>query len=193
MNEHRKKKDAKEMQARSSQQVAAPSKAFLHQITSFQSSLYAYICTLLGDNEHAQDVLQETNLVLWEKASLFDESRPFRPWAYQFAFQQVRAYRKKLHRDRLVFDDKMLTTLHDESIREMAQLEERLQELDRCVDKLPDKQRDLIRQRYEKGRSIPEMATESGQSKNALTVMLYRARNAIFECMRRRFATGGAS
>jgi DNA-directed RNA polymerase specialized sigma24 family protein len=60
----------------------------------------------------ADDVLQKTNLVLWQKAAEFDESRPFLPWAIRFAQLQALAYLKRLHRQhgRLLIDDDLATT-----------------------------------------------------------------------------------
>src|SRR3954454_14411357 len=41
---------------------------FVQLLTGVQSRLYAYICSLVGDSAGARDVLQETNLALWNKA-----------------------------------------------------------------------------------------------------------------------------
>ena len=64
-------------------------------LTGTQSRLYAYICSLIGGAAGARDVLQETNLVLWDKAQEYDPARPFLPWAYRIAYLQVLAYRKQ--------------------------------------------------------------------------------------------------
>ena len=71
---------------------------FMRHLTGCQSQLYAYICSLTGNSIAAQNVLQEANLVLWDKAGDYDPSRPFLPWAYTFAYMQVLAWRKKRRR-----------------------------------------------------------------------------------------------
>ena len=76
--------------------------AFVGHLTGCQSLLYGFICALLGGAEGAGDVLQETNIVLWNKAHEYDPARPFLPWAYTFARFQVMAWRKKQSRSRLV-------------------------------------------------------------------------------------------
>src|SRR5687767_1685246 len=85
----------------------------VRHVTSCQSALYAYGCALLGTSTGAADVLQETNVVLWEKAGEYDHDRPFLPWAYRVAHFQVLAYRKRLSRDKLVFDDELLGVVSD--------------------------------------------------------------------------------
>ena len=85
----------------------------MRHLTGCQSQLYAYICSLTGNSIAAQNVLQEANLVLWDKAAEFDPSRPFLPWAYTFAYMQVLAWRKKRRRDRLVFDEDLMSRISD--------------------------------------------------------------------------------
>src|SRR5581483_4583915 len=90
-----------------------PSPAFLLQLTSHQSTLYAAVVAMMGGAEGAHDVLQETNAALLEKADEYDPARPFVAWAVGFARMQVMAWRKRLTRDRLVFDDELFAVLAD--------------------------------------------------------------------------------
>ena len=46
---------------------------FTEQLECHHRRLYGYIFTLLRNHQDAQDVFQQTSLVLWEK---FDEFRP---------------------------------------------------------------------------------------------------------------------
>src|ERR1041384_3034412 len=82
-----------------------PTAAFMLLLTSYQSMLYSSITALLGGVEGAQDILQETNVVLLKKAADYDSARPFLPWAIAFAKNQVLAWRKRQSRDRLVLHD----------------------------------------------------------------------------------------
>ena len=45
----------------------------IRQISLHQASLLAYIQTLQPDRSEAQDILQETNVVLWQKVNEFRE------------------------------------------------------------------------------------------------------------------------
>ena len=69
----------------------AESAEFVTQITKVQRQLHAFILSMVWNPAEAEDVLQETNLVLWEKAAEYDPSRPFLPWAMRFAQFQAMA------------------------------------------------------------------------------------------------------
>jgi RNA polymerase sigma-70 factor (ECF subfamily) len=165
-----------------------PNRDFLALLMEHQSALYAFICSLLGSAESSHDVLQETNLVLMEKASEYDPARPFRSWAFRFAHNQVMAFRLKLQRDRLVFSDQMLEQVHDRALEESEHVESALKALDKCMEKLPTRQRELIHRHYGEGLQLKEIAAGTSQSVNALAVMIFRARQAIIHCVKTRLA-----
>ncbi len=165
-----------------------PSREYLALLMENQRSMYAMICSLLGNSERAQDVLQETNLVLWEKAAEYDRSRPFKPWALRFAHNQVLAFRQKTQRDRLVFDDQMLEDVRERTIVATETLENQLKSLDACLEKLPSQQRELIRRRYFEGIKLKQIAEDNSQSANSLAAMLFRARQALLRCMKTQVA-----
>src|SRR5687767_1427938 len=111
--------------------------AFVGHLTGCQSSLYVFISALLGGAEGAADVLQETNIVLWNKAGEFDPSRPFLPWAYKFARFQVMAWRKKQSRSRLVLDDDLIARVAEEFETKDGGADRQLDALEKCLNNLP--------------------------------------------------------
>jgi RNA polymerase sigma-70 factor (ECF subfamily) len=150
-------------------------------IVQHQHDLHHYILSLLPDRALASDVLQETNLVLWNKSNEFDPTRPFLPWALTFAFYQVKAARRDSARDRHVFDDDLLETLAAESMDPDANLMEKA--LEHCLRKLPRTERKLILARYESGASVQQLAAEFSQTPNALSLGLFRLRNSLKGCI----------
>lgn len=62
---------------------------FLQLLTSHQSRIYAYILSLVFDRTQADDLLQETNAVLWRKAEEFETGTNFVAWAFQIAYYEV--------------------------------------------------------------------------------------------------------
>ena len=75
------------------------SRSYQVLVTSYQGTRYAFISALMSGDENARDVLQETNLVLWEKASSCDPNCDFASWAYRIAYYQVLAYHKRQQRN----------------------------------------------------------------------------------------------
>ena len=165
-----------------------PCREYVSLLMENQRRPLRLICAFSGNSEHAQDVLQETNLVLWEKAGDYDASRPFRPWAFRFAHNQVLAFRQKMQRDRLVFDEQMLVNIRDHTTRVTERLDDQIKSLDACVGKLSPRQQELIRRRYRDGQKLKEIAVATRQPANALAAMLFRSRQAIMRCMKAKLA-----
>src|ERR1700722_18769690 len=140
------------------------SEEFARQLTGAQSQLYACICALLGGTQDARDVLQETNLVLWRKATDYDPQRDFLTWAYQFAGFQSLGHLKRSARARFVLDDVLIDRIVASALVQNANLEERLRALNGCIQKLPDHQRNLLHRRYRDGLPLKTLAAELGQS-----------------------------
>ena len=127
----------------------AVSAEFVAQITKSQRQLHAFILSMVWNAAEADDVLQETNLVLWEKVAEFDASRPFLPWAMRFAQWQAMAWLKRQKRQRLVFDDDLAKLLADEAAADELAFDARRVALASCFQKLRPEQRELIARRYE--------------------------------------------
>ena len=89
---------------------------FSRKLTALQRSLYAYILTLLPNRADAEDVLQETNLILCRKANEYDPKGHFQGWAFQIARYQVMAQITKTKRNRLQFSTEIVETLAAEEI-----------------------------------------------------------------------------
>lgn len=162
----------------------AQNPTFVRHLTGCQSALYAFIITLLGSAEAAGDVLQETNVVLWNKAGDYDPKKPFLPWAYTFARFQVMAWRKKQSRDRLVLDDELVSAIAVELEERSPRAEAQLEALEACLSGLPEEQRKLVDSRYTEGEGVQEIASRMGRPENVISAHLYRIRRALMQCVR---------
>lgn len=167
------------------------SDAFVVQITACQSRLYAYILSLTGDREQAREVLQETNLVIWRKASDFEPGTNFIAWAFQIARFQLMAYRQKIARDRLVFDDELLTGMA-ELFEDDQAFDARQDALADCIESIAPNHRNLLRIRYSDGLSVKEIAGKVDKSANAVAKVLHRTRLALMQCIEQKLTEGTA-
>jgi len=161
------------------------SERFLALLTSHQSSLYAYIVSLLPNRQQADDILQETNMVLWRKGEEFQEGTSFIAWACQIAYFNVLSHRRRMSRDRHMFGDDLFDYLAERQCERIDAVEDREQALKRCLAKLPAKQRELIEARYQPGASVRRMAGERETSEGALSQSLYRIRATLLDCIKR--------
>jgi RNA polymerase sigma-70 factor, ECF subfamily len=156
---------------------------YVQQLTDVQNRLYAYILMLLPNHDDAADVLQETNLVLWRKSGEFVEGTEFGAWACRIAYFQVLARLRDARRDRLVFDPQLLDQLGAEAELLSVEADGHRRALRRCMARLTERQREMLRHRYESGWSIKQIARELGQSPGAVATNLYRTRNELLLCI----------
>ena len=168
-------------------------------ITDAQRRLYAYLVTLLVNLDDVDDVLQETNLVLWQKSDEFDmpdapdkAAEQFSAWAMRVAYYQALARMKRRQRDRLRFDESLIAQLAEIAAERVAQHDDRRVALLRCMDKLPDTDRTLIKRRYSDNLSPAVIADELGRTRHAINQAMYRIRAALIRCVEKSLARGGA-
>lgn len=170
-----------------------PDDLFVLALSEVQPVLRGYIGNLLPHGGEVDDVLQETNLVLWQKRGEFDASRPFRPWACRFAYFQVLGHLKKATRSRdRSFDPEVLDAIAEETEKRADGFERRAEALRGCLEKLPDKHRTLLENRYRGGESVTTLAELAGKSADAISMTLFRVRRTLKDCIERNLVGGGS-
>lgn len=179
-----------------------PVETYVRHVTDAQRPLYNFILTLVPNLNDADDVLGETNSVLWRKRNDFQPNTPpqgggtsvpppdphaqFLRFARTVARYQALAFLKKHQRDQLRFEDSLLGTLADESAARTDRLEAKRHALAHCMAKLSDKDRDLITRRYQSGQRADAIAQAVGRSPNAIYQALHRIRGSLLVCIESR-------
>jgi RNA polymerase sigma-70 factor, ECF subfamily len=159
--------------------------SFVQLLTAEQFNLLRYIAVLLGDPEAARNVLQDTNLVLWRKASQFQPGSNFSAWARKVAYWEVRAYARDEKRDRHVFSEEVIEQLAEQAPEEPFDAEMRIS-LRHCLQHISKSNLHLLQKRYEEGMSISALAKLFGKTDSAMKVGLLRLRRALLKCIRQR-------
>lgn len=162
---------------------------FIQDLTASQNSLYGYILSLLPDRSVAQDILQEVSVTAWQKRADFTAGTSFFAWASKIAYFHVLSHRRKMSRDRLVFDDDVLDYLAERQLEREEEVNRRAVALKACLEKLPAAQKQLVEQRYAPGGSVQDIAAKAGKSVGAISQTLYRIREALMKCVEQTVAT----
>ena len=157
---------------------------FVQQLIEAQSRLYALVLAMTANPEAADEVLQETNVVLLRKEADFTLGTNFFAWAAQVASYQVQSYRKRAGRDRLQFDDALVSKLEADADQLPGDAGEDRAALRECIDKLKTADRDLIRKRYS-GTSVTQLAEQLNRSAASISQTLYRIRANLAKCIQR--------
>lgn len=156
---------------------------FVQLFTMNQHRIYIYLVSLVHDQNAADDIFQETMLVLWREFERFESGTNFMAWSCTVALNQVRAWRKKQQRDRLQFSDEFLEALSQELDSNADYLESRYQMLRDCIAKLPQHHRQLIAYRYSSGHAIDDIAKQTQRSIDAVYRLLSRIRRTLQDCV----------
>lgn len=161
---------------------------FVELLTAHQRKLYAYISTLLMGDGAAADVLQDTNVDLWARSTDYDFERPFLPWAFAFARQRVRAFRKSQSRSRLLVSDAAMSLIENECAQLAEDADTRLSALRICLQKLNSQQTALIVERYHEKTTVKLIAARLGETAHNVASQLHRIRQSLAKCIQARLA-----
>lgn len=156
---------------------------FMRLWTTAQPMVANYVHALIRDHAAAQDVLQETALVIFRRFAEYDDSRPFVGWALRIAKYQVLGQRRDVMRCPVVYDDEVLAGF-TESWGAMAPAQWDGSELVReCLGKLASHARRLVQMRYFDDLNASEIAKRLGMASSAVRVTLQRVREQLRACV----------
>ncbi len=155
-----------------------------------QAQLKAFVLALCPDFARADDVVQEVFLTVTEKAHEFELGSRFLSWARSIArFKLLEACRKDGRR-----------TLTPDTLDSLAAAcpddwanQQRLAALTECLGRLAPKAQEIVRLRYQREHSPPEIASLLSRTVNSVNVALSKARAALRACMDRRLHQEGVS
>jgi RNA polymerase sigma-70 factor (ECF subfamily) len=159
--------------------------AFVRLLSQNQRRIFLYVMSLVPNWNDAEEIIQETNLVLWREFARFELGTNFTAWACKVALHQVLAWRKRVKRNRLEFSPAFLEAVADEASTAADQLEERSQCLARCIERLPAERRQMLRMRYSDGLAIEAIARQVERTEEAVYRALSRIRRELHDCVTR--------
>lgn len=158
-------------------------KTLIGLLLKHQRSMYAYIFSIVPNKSDADDILQETCLTIHQKFADFEENSNFLLWANRISYWKIREARLKFARSKVVFDDKVVEVLNDAANDLLFEEDERHEALATCLQKLKERDRLMIKTRYEPDGGVEEAAKASNRSLAATYKALYRVKEALFLCI----------
>lgn len=173
--------------------VNADQNRIVQEIARHQTRLRALVRCLLVRPADVDDLVQEINSVLWEKADSFEHGTDFWAWASQIARFKALNQVRKYARERLVFNDEMLMKIAQVADRRLDELPNRREALDKCLNNLAPSQRQLIDLRYSSGQTIEKIADSIGRPVGSVRQTLYRVRRTLLSCIESKLAMEGES
>ena len=156
--------------------------AFENQILPSKNKLYRFALRLLGNSEEAEDVVQEVMIKVWNGRESMHLVNNWEAWCMRLtrnlSLDRLRAQQRKAT-DSMVLG---LEVKHEGlSPHENAELKESMQQVNKLIASLPEKQRQVIHLRDVEGYSYNEISEILELDMNQVKVSLYRARNVVRE------------
>ena len=169
------------------------SKHLMLLMTQHQRRIFGYIYTLVPNRTDAEDILQETSLVVCEKFDQFKPGTDFAAWACQIAYWEVRRSRQKFARAKVIFNQEVVDAISETAVELAPERSARHEALAKCLQKLHPRDRELLMTRYEPGSGVEEAAQRSGRSMEAAYKALARLRKLLHDCVTNQLSLEGAA
>lgn len=153
-------------------------------ISSVQTDLRCYIISLIGNANSCDDILQETNLFLWQKRDRFTLGTDFKAWAFRAAYFNAMSSRRDLaRRGEVHFSEYMIEKIAPAAMQKFSSKPTKLTALGKCLKKLTLAQNQLLNIKYVDKLSLTDYAAQIGKPVNVLHKQISRLRFALRSCI----------
>lgn len=164
---------------------------FVRLWTVAQRRVFLSIFAIVHNLADAEEILQQTSVVLWRKFSEYRRDQDFTRWACGVARYEVLKHRQAKGKAALPISDDLAERLSASALRDLDDLDRRRDALQRCLEELPPQHRELIRIRYEEDCRPEGLAARLGRTADSIRRALHRIRMKLMECMDRKLAEEG--
>lgn len=170
--------------------MTEPKIEYLQLVTRYQAAIAGYIRSVAPGID-IDDVLQETNIVLWNRYKSFEIGTNFKAFAFRIAhLKTLETLRAKKKHAWLVFDSDLINSISIHQINDEFNHSGRQQALRECLSKLTDKDVQLVSERYFKRRTVREISKSHSRSEGAMQQVFFRIRNTLRNCIQSKVAQG---
>ncbi len=164
---------------------------FLCLFTGAYPRLYAYLRAVLPRRDDAEEVLQETCIVLWQKFAEFEPGSNFVAWACRIAHYKVLEFHRREAKHSLPLIEQFSEIVSQDTIERSGVHDARHQALALCLTKLRPEDRHIVQLRYGEGGNTKDAAREVERSVDAVRKALQRIRRKLLQCIHHTLATEG--
>lgn len=162
--------------------------AFLELLTTHERALSIYVHSLVPRDSAAEDILQQTKMLLWKHFDDFQAGTHFLAWARKTAFHQILTHRRQKKREHLPLDEVALEALGMAVTQLAGDVSLRQEALRTCLARLPKEHRQLVQLRYYEDLEIEQVADKLRRTAGAVYRALSRVRMSLMECVERQVA-----
>lgn len=161
---------------------------FVRLLSQNASQLFGFVLVLTANRSDAEDIVQNTSVVLWEKFDTYQPGTSFIAWARRIAYLETLAARRKLSRMKTLSDDAW-DVLANDALAVSDEMTDRQMALGECLDKLVESDRKLLEQKYFSQLTVAEIAASQSRGDSSIYRALSRIHQQLLQCVQRALAT----
>lgn len=175
-----KKQEAEfDLQALVSRCVDGEAEAIVAFVRQFERAVFAVCLRMLRNRHDAEDAAQESLVRAVRNLNRWDPARPMMPWLQTIAANRCRTALGK--RQRRPF---LAVSLPEEV--EPAPENDLVEEVDRALELIPERYREVVIMHYRGGLNCSEIAAAVGCAEGTVKTWLFRARQQLADELRGR-------
>ncbi len=161
---------------------------FIRLLTEHQIPIRGLILSMAPGCQDVNDILQDINVVLWEKKNSYTQGTNFKAWAYAISRIKVMQYwdqQRKL--GKISLSNEFLETIAEARSKDTpSYLEDKLQKLNHCLSLLKEKEQQLVHARYSESITLESYASQVGSTTGTMKVNLYRIKKKLKSCVEKK-------
>jgi RNA polymerase sigma-70 factor (ECF subfamily) len=155
--------------------------------------LLGYLCALTRDHAIAEEVFQETSLVILEEAKKVPRIANFPAWAREIARRRAAAYFRNANRREGVEQlsgamTEIIEQAFNENEMSPSDQQRRMTFLLECIERLAGRSREVVTRFYRDHQNIKAIASALDWQADSVKVALSRARKALADCIHTKMA-----
>jgi len=129
---------------------------FLSLLAVEQRKVFSYILAAVGRRSMAEEIMQQTLLIMWRDFGKFERGTNFSAWGKKIAYHKILEYRRQ--NSKVVFDSDVMQKIMDISQKTSMNSDKRVEALGGCMRKLKESSRVLLAMRYNRRMSCKEIS-----------------------------------
>lgn len=173
--------------------LAGDYSSFQELFLAHRKAIYSFIYVHIGNTADADDLFQDVCVVLWRRFDQFQVGTNFQAWAKQICRNVIMDFRKRRRRRPVKgLDNDIMDLLLQRYGHMQDQVEDRLETLHTCVDKLNFRDRHLVRMAYDQAKAVKVIAQEVEVSVQRIYKRLGTIHGTLLQCVRRTLNSKGA-
>ncbi len=156
---------------------------FVRQLMNHRKRIYAFILMLVGNSSDADDIMQDTAALMWQKYHQSEEIGDFSALGMRIAHLKVLEFRKKQYKNKIKFNNELFESILGGAVTAEEKLDERFEALKECLSKLDETSRKLVQAQHQKGQTIKDIAASIKMSEHVAYKRIAKLHNQLLQCV----------